>query len=68
MQQVSRWHEVRVIARANNRKPIEMALASSPFEKWIGLDMQCIDHLSLGLDLKILAKTTSAVLKGASAA
>jgi lipopolysaccharide/colanic/teichoic acid biosynthesis glycosyltransferase len=31
------------------------------------LDMQYIDHWSLGLDLKILAKTVPAVLRGAGA-
>jgi lipopolysaccharide/colanic/teichoic acid biosynthesis glycosyltransferase len=32
------------------------------------LDMQYIDHWSLWLDLKILAKTMPAVLKGTGAA
>jgi lipopolysaccharide/colanic/teichoic acid biosynthesis glycosyltransferase len=32
------------------------------------LDMQYIDEWSLGLDLKILAKTIPAVIKGAGAA
>jgi exopolysaccharide biosynthesis polyprenyl glycosylphosphotransferase len=39
-----------------------------PFEKWMELDMEYIDHWSLGLDFKILAKTIPAVLKGAGAA
>jgi exopolysaccharide biosynthesis polyprenyl glycosylphosphotransferase len=38
-----------------------------PFEKWMELDMQYIDHWSLGLDFKILAKTIPAVIKGAGA-
>jgi exopolysaccharide biosynthesis polyprenyl glycosylphosphotransferase len=42
--------------------------SSLPFEKWMELDMQYIDHWSLWLDLKILAKTMPAVLKGAGAA
>jgi hypothetical protein len=35
--------------------------SSIPFEKWMELDMQYIDHWSLGLDFKILAKTIPAV-------
>ena len=42
--------------------------STCPFEKWMQLDMQYIDHWSLGLDFKILAKTIPAVLKGAGAA
>jgi exopolysaccharide biosynthesis polyprenyl glycosylphosphotransferase len=41
--------------------------SSTPFDKWMELDMQYIDHWSLGLDLKILAKTVPAVLRGAGA-
>jgi exopolysaccharide biosynthesis polyprenyl glycosylphosphotransferase len=41
--------------------------SSVPFEKWMQLDMEYIDHWSLGLDFKILAKTIPAVLKGAGA-
>ena len=42
--------------------------SSLPFDKWMELDMEYIDHWSLGLDFKILAKTIPAVLKGAGAA
>jgi exopolysaccharide biosynthesis polyprenyl glycosylphosphotransferase len=42
--------------------------SSVPFEKWMELDMEYIDHWSLGLDFKILAKTIPAVLKGVGAA
>jgi exopolysaccharide biosynthesis polyprenyl glycosylphosphotransferase len=38
------------------------------FDKWMELDKQYIDHWSLWLDLKILAKTVPAVLKGSGAA
>jgi exopolysaccharide biosynthesis polyprenyl glycosylphosphotransferase len=42
--------------------------SSLPFEKWMELDLEYIDHWSLGLDFKILAKTIPAVLRGAGAA
>ena len=38
-----------------------------PFEKWMELDMQYVDEWSLWLDLKILAKTLPAILKGSGA-
>ena len=38
-----------------------------PFDKWMELDMQYIDKWSLGLDLKILAMTIPAVVKGVGA-
>jgi exopolysaccharide biosynthesis polyprenyl glycosylphosphotransferase len=41
---------------------------SIPFERWMELDMQYIDKWSLWLDLKILARTIPAVLKGSGAA
>ncbi|MGD0009158.1 MAG: sugar transferase [Terriglobia bacterium] len=41
--------------------------SSTPFDKWMELDMHYIDHWSLGLDIKILAKTVPAVLRGAGA-
>ena len=39
------------------------AAALCAFEKWMELDMHYIDHWSLGLDFKILAKTIPAVLR-----
>jgi exopolysaccharide biosynthesis polyprenyl glycosylphosphotransferase len=42
--------------------------SSIPFDKWMELDMQYIDKWSLWLDLKILARTIPAVLKGFGAA
>jgi exopolysaccharide biosynthesis polyprenyl glycosylphosphotransferase len=41
---------------------------SVPFKQWMELDMQYIDKWSLWLDLKILARTIPAVLKGSGAA
>jgi len=34
------------------------------FEDWVKTDMEYIDNLSLGLDLKILLQTLPAVLSG----
>jgi exopolysaccharide biosynthesis polyprenyl glycosylphosphotransferase len=38
------------------------------FDDWIALDLRYIDQWSLGLDLKILARTIPAVVKGTGAA
>jgi exopolysaccharide biosynthesis polyprenyl glycosylphosphotransferase len=38
------------------------------FDRWIELDLEYIDHWSLKMDLKILAKTVPAVLRGTGAA
>lgn len=40
---------------------------SIPFERWMELDMEYIDHWSLWLDLKIILKTIPAVLRGSGA-
>jgi len=39
-----------------------------PFHKWLELDLEYIEHWSLGLDFKILFKTPAAVLKSKGAA
>jgi exopolysaccharide biosynthesis polyprenyl glycosylphosphotransferase len=42
--------------------------SSIPFEQWMRLDLQYVDEWSLWLDLKILARTVPAVVKGSGAA
>ena len=42
--------------------------SSASFKEWMELDLHYIDHWSLWLDVKLLAKTIPAVLKGAGAA
>jgi exopolysaccharide biosynthesis polyprenyl glycosylphosphotransferase len=42
--------------------------SSLSFQKWMELDLHYIDHWSFWLDLKVIAKTIPAVLKGAGAA
>jgi exopolysaccharide biosynthesis polyprenyl glycosylphosphotransferase len=42
--------------------------SSIPFEQWMRMDLQYMDEWSLWLDMKILAQTVSAVLKGSGAA
>jgi exopolysaccharide biosynthesis polyprenyl glycosylphosphotransferase len=42
--------------------------SSIPFEQWMKMDLQYMDEWSLWLDMKILAQTVSAVLKGSGAA
>jgi exopolysaccharide biosynthesis polyprenyl glycosylphosphotransferase len=42
--------------------------SSIPFEQWMKLDLKYVDEWSLWLDLKILAQTIPAVVKGSGAA
>lgn len=42
--------------------------SSLPFEQWMKLDMEYIDRWSFWMDLKILARTVPAVLRGGGAA
>ena len=59
------WHRRRISVRPgltclwqiNGRSHIE-------FSEWVDLDLQYIDHWSLGLDLQILLRTPFAVLRG----
>ena len=41
--------------------------SSTSFQKWMELDLQYIDHWSLWLDVKVMAKTIPAVLRGVGA-
>jgi len=63
------WHRRRFSVRPGLTCLWQISGRSSiSFDKWMELDMQYIDEWSLWLDLKILAETIPAVLKGAGAA
>ncbi len=63
------WHRRRLSVRPGITCLWQVAGRSSlPFDKWMELDMQYIDQWSLLLDLKILAWTIPAVLRGTGAA
>jgi len=63
------WHRRRFSVRPGLTCLWQISGRSSVgFDKWMELDMQYIDEWSLWLDLKILAETIPAVLKGAGAA
>jgi exopolysaccharide biosynthesis polyprenyl glycosylphosphotransferase len=63
------WHRRRFSVRPGITCLWQVAGRNSiPFDKWMELDMQYIDKWSLWLDLKILARTIPAVLKGLGAA
>jgi len=63
------WHRRRFSVRPGLTCLWQISGRSSiGFDKWMELDMQYIDEWSLWLDLKILAGTIPAVVKGAGAA
>jgi exopolysaccharide biosynthesis polyprenyl glycosylphosphotransferase len=63
------WHRRRFSVRPGITCLWQVSGRSSiGFDKWMELDMQYIDEWSLWLDLKILAGTIPAVLKGSGAA
>jgi len=63
------WHRRRFSVRPGITCLWQVSGRSSlPFEQWMKLDMQYLDEWSLWLDIKILARTVSAVLKGSGAA
>jgi len=62
------WHRRRLSVRPGITCLWQINGRSSvPFEKWMELDMKYIDHWSLQLDFKILAKTIPAVVNGSGA-
>lgn len=62
------WHRRRLSVRPGITCLWQINGRSSiPFEKWMELDMEYIDHWSLWLDFKILTKTIPAVLNGSGA-
>lgn len=70
---VSRFSDAQLMRRFSVRPGITglwqvSGRSSLSFEKWIALDFRYIDEWSLGLDLKILARTVPAVLKRSGAA
>ncbi len=63
------WHRRRLSVRPGITCLWQVNGRSSlPFDRWMELDMQYIDHWSLLLDIKILARTIPAVLRGTGAA
>jgi exopolysaccharide biosynthesis polyprenyl glycosylphosphotransferase len=63
------WHRRRFSVRPGITCLWQVSGRSSlPFEQWMQLDLQYMDEWSLWLDIKILAQTVSAVLKGSGAA
>lgn len=63
------WHRRRFSVRPGMTCLWQVAGRNSiPFERWMELDMQYIDHWSLWLDFKILASTLPAVVSGRGAA
>ena len=63
------WHRRRFIVRPGITCLWQVSGRSDvTFERWMEMDIQYIDQWSLWLDLKILAKTIPAVLKGTGAA
>jgi exopolysaccharide biosynthesis polyprenyl glycosylphosphotransferase len=62
------WHRRRLSVRPGITCLWQVGGRSSlPFDRWMELDMQYIDQWSLLLDLKILARTIPAVLRGTGA-
>ena len=62
------WHRRRFSVRPGITCLWQVAGRNSiPFERWMQLDMQYIDHWSLWLDVKILALTLPAVVTGRGA-
>ena len=65
----SDWHRRRFSVRPGMTCLWQVAGRTSiPFDRWMELDMQYIDHWSLWLDFKVLVSTVPAVVSGKGAA
>ncbi len=62
-----RWHRRRFSVKPGITCLWQVESREPEFDEWIRLDMQYIDNWSLGLDLRILARTIPAVLSGQGA-
>lgn len=62
-----RWHRRRFSVKPGITCLWQVESREPKFDDWIRSDMEYIDNWSLGLDLKILAKTIPAVLSGQGA-
>jgi exopolysaccharide biosynthesis polyprenyl glycosylphosphotransferase len=62
-----RWHRRRFSVKPGITCLWQVESREPEFDEWIKLDMQYIDNWSLGLDLRILARTIPAVLTGQGA-
>jgi exopolysaccharide biosynthesis polyprenyl glycosylphosphotransferase len=62
-----RWHRRRFSVKPGITCLWQVESRQPTFDEWIRLDMKYIDNWSLGLDLKILARTIPAVLSGQGA-
>jgi exopolysaccharide biosynthesis polyprenyl glycosylphosphotransferase len=60
----TRWHRRRFSVKPGVTCLWQVARREPKFNEWVKMDMEYIDNWSLALDLKILAKTISAVLSG----
>lgn len=72
MRDVGRFTEAALVRRFSVRPGITglwqvSGRSALTFERWMELDMQYIDQWSLGLDLKIIARTIPAVLRATGA-
>ena len=72
LRDVSRFEEAWLLRRFSVRPGLTClwqirGRSNTSFENWIKLDLDYIDHWSLGLDFKILVLTIPAVLRGSGA-
>ena len=72
LRDVSRFEEAWLLRRFSVRPGLTClwqirGRSNTSFENWMKLDLDYIDHWSLGLDFKILVLTIPAVLRGSGA-